>query len=226
MNNFILCACDTDSIFFKKEDESPFTEEEMKALNDSLNQCFGENISWEPNGYFHALITLKAKNYVMFDGKTIKYKGSALKSSTMEPAIKQFLKDIIDAILDSNTDYLSIYNKYVKEIDNIQDIRRWASKKTISKKVLESTRTNETKLIEALQGTDFQEGDKVYVYFDTNSNLKLIQNFNNDYNKDVFYKKLYNAALRFQTIMDAKRLFLNYSLKRNKKILQEVLNNG
>lgn len=223
MNNFILTACDTDSLFFKKTNEDIFTKEEQERLNESLNSIFEEHIKWEPNGLYTKMVTLKAKNYILYDGKKVKYKGSSLKSSTLEIALKEFLQEIIQSILNDQTNYVEIYNKYIKEINNIQDIKRWASKKTISEKTLTSERANETKIMDAIKDSDYREGDKVYVYFKSDGSLSLIERFDGDYDKDAFYKKLYNTALRFETIMNCKELFLNYSLKRNKIKLEEVL---
>lgn len=225
MNNhdFILINADTDSIMVCKKDNSIFTEEERVTLLKELNGLSPKGLNWDDDGYYETVIILKAKNYILYDGKKVKYKGSSLKSSTLEIALKEFLQEIIQSILNDQTNYVEIYNKYIKEINNIQDIKRWASKKTISEKTLTSERANETKIMDAIKDSDYREGDKVYVYFKSDGSLSLIERFDGDYDKDAFYKKLYNTALRFETIMDCKELFLNYSLKRNKIKLEEVL---
>lgn len=226
MNNhdFILINADTDSIMVCKKDNSVFTKEERVSLLKELNELSPKGLNWDDDGYYETTIILKAKNYILYDGKKIKYKGSSLKSSTLELALKDFLHEIIDAILNDETNYVEIYNKYVKEINNIQDIKRWASKKTISEKTISSERANETKIMDAIEGSDYREGDRVYVYFKEDGTLNLIERFDGQYDKSVFYKKLYNTTLRFETIMNCKELFLNYSLKRNKIKLEELLN--
>lgn len=225
MNNhdFVLINADTDSIMVCKRDSSIFTKEERISLLKELNSLSPKGLNWDDDGYYETAIILKAKNYILYDGQTIKYKGSSLKSSTLEPALKDFLHEIIDAIISNENNFTEIYNKYVKEIDNIQDIKRWASKKTISEKTLNSPRANETKIMDAIEGSDYVEGDRVYVYFKPDGTLNLIEKFDGQYDKTVFLKKLYNTSLRFETIMNCNELFLNYSLKRNKIKFEEII---
>lgn len=122
---------------------------------------------------------------------------------------------------DQKNKLISIYSEYVKEIKNVTDIKRWASKKTVTSKVLTSERTNELNVKNALEGTDYAEGDKVYMYYDINDKLKLVEQFNNDYSKVRLLKKLFETSKLFDTILD-KSLFVNYSLKRNNKALEEL----
>lgn len=224
MYNFLLVNCDTDSITVCKQDMTEFSKEEQENLLNELNSQFDELINFSDDGYFKRFIVLRAKNYIMDNGKKIKYKGSSLKSSTLELALKEFLQDIINAILNDQTNYTDIYNKYVKEIENVIDIKRWCSKKTISEKTLKSERANESKLRDALEGTEYVEGDKPFVYFKSDDSLSLMEKFDGDYHKDRLYKKLYNCTDRFSEILPVDELFLNYSLKRNKKVLVELLN--
>lgn len=223
--NFILVNADTDSISFCKSDQTEFTEEEQESLIAEINSLLPEKIKFENDGIFKKVICLKAKNYILYDGKKIKTKGSALKSSTLEPALKKFILEIVDSLLSDkdNQHLIDIYNKYIKIACSITDIRPWCSKKTITTKTLESERTNEDKIRKAIENTEYVEGDKIYVYFDEEENLKLVEHFDGKYNKDVFLKKLHNATSRFETILPVKELFLNYALKRNKNALNELL---
>lgn len=217
-----LVNADTDSISFSKGDESHFTKEERTEALVALNALFPEKINFEDDGYYKTLIVVKAKNYIMQteDGQ-IKYKGSAIKATNKEPALKQFIKDIIESIFNGKQNYVEIYNTYVKEILKIEDIKRWASKKTITSKVLENTRTNEAKVRDAIAGSEYAEGDKIYTYYNGADELKLAEHFDGDYNKDKLFDKLHKTALTFETIID-KSIFLNYKLKRNKKLLDEL----
>jgi hypothetical protein len=217
-----VTACDTDSIFFKKYDGSFFTKEERAKLLSELNNLMPEKIRWELNGCFQKIITLAAKNYVMVsECGAIKYKGSALKSSKTEPALKEFIHKIIDTILEEKHEYLKIYEEYVNEILNIKDITRWASKKTLTSTTYESERANETKIINAIEGTEYKEGDRIYVYFDLEGNLKLVENFNNDHDIPRLLKKLHSTSKVFDAIIP-KGTFLNYSLKKNQELLNEI----
>lgn len=223
LNNFTIVACDTDSLFFTKPNNEEFTIEEAEKLRKKLNSLCPEMIEWDENGYFKTQICLKAKNYVLYDGKKIKYKGSALKSSQLEIALREFLEKIIDAIIFEKYNYKEIYDTYVREILEMNDIKRWASKKTISEKTLQSERTNEARIRQAIEGTEYKEGDKVWVYFMEDGNLNIVERFDGNYDKKVMLKKLYNTAKRFEPIMDISQHFLNYSLKRNQSMLESFI---
>ena len=228
-NNFTLINCDTDSILFSKPDETPFTEEEQKYYLKSLNSVFPPGISWEHDGFFTKVIVAKAKNYILFDGKKQKIKGSALKASTKEPALKEFIKATIDSMLYDRNDFKELYDKYVREIMAISDIKRWASRKTISEKILTSTRKNETKVMDAMEGEEYSPGDRRYFFFlpapegSKENALEIIENFKGIYSHDRLLKKLHDTSKIFSTILPVKDLFINYSLKKNKALLEALL---
>lgn len=227
--DYILINCDTDSITIAKKDQSELSEQERKDILDKINSLYPDRIRFEDDGYFDTVIVFKAKNYVLFDGKKVKSKGSAIKATTKEPALQNFIKEIINVMLfmknpeDINHNCQDTYLQYVKEACNIEDIKRWSKRVTISSKTLESTRANETKVIDALEGTEFSEGDRVYLYFKPDDSLGLANNFDGSYNVDKMLKKVYDTVCVFETILPIKELFLNYSLKKNKKLLQELL---
>jgi hypothetical protein len=221
-HNFQISNCDTDSISFCKEDGSYFSPEERKLLVTEINSLSPELMKWADDGYYKKVIILKAKNYILQkeDGK-ITYKGSSLKDQKTELALKEFKYEIIGTILDEKFDYVTIYNKYVKEILNLTDIKRWASKKTLSETTYTSQRTNETKIIDCIKGTDYKQNDRIWVYFDVDSNLKLVENYNNDHDIMTLVKKLFTTAKVFVNILP-KDTFINYSLKKNQALLQEL----
>jgi hypothetical protein len=220
MHDFQLVNCDTDSIMINKGDSSFFTKEERIALLNEINSLFPDMIRWEDDGYFQKVIVLRAKNYIMkLEDGQIKYKGSAVKATTKEPRLQQFIKDVIDSMLEGRNDYIEIYNKYVKEIINVTDIKPWASKKTITSNVLNGTRTNETNVKEAIEGTDYAEGDKIYAFYDDQDKLTLVENFKGLYNKSRLFKKLYNTSELFENVL-SEGTFINYSLVRSRKLLE------
>jgi hypothetical protein len=114
-----------------------------------------------------------------------------------------------------------IYNKYVKEILNITDISRWASKKTVTSNVLNGTRKNETNVKDAIINTEYAEGDKIYTYFREDDTLGLAENFDGKYNKARLLEKLYKTALVFELVI-SKETFINYKLKRSQKLLENL----
>jgi len=224
-----IVNADTDSISFAKSNEGEFSEAECDELLADLNAQYPEKIKFEDDGLFKRVCVLKAKNYILYDGKKIKIKGSALKATTKSPALKEFINKIIEYMIHTpgmqQEDILGIYTSYVKEISNIQEIKRWAARKTISDKVLNSERTNESKLRDAIEGTEIVEGDRCYVYYTPENELKLVQDFDGNYNKDRLYQNLYDTAWVFESVLDCEMLFTNYKLKKNKKLLEEILTN-
>lgn len=217
---FKIVNADTDSISFTKENEDIFNENEQRALVDELNSLFPKTIKFEDDGLYNCVIVFKAKNYVLFDGKKIKTKGSAIKATTKEPALREFINKIIGSIIDNRNNYSFIYKDYVKEAYNITDIKRWVTRKTISEKTLNPQRTNEEKILNIIKDTDYKEGDRIYCYFKSDGSLALAENFDGDYDKDKMLEKLYKTAEIFDTVLPMDN-FKNYKLKRNKKELME-----
>jgi len=220
--DFDIVNADTDSITVCRKNQKYIVEQERVELLTDLNNQFPDKISWEDDGYYETIIVSKAKNYVLWDGKKLKIKGSSLRDPKKELALQEFIQRIIQTIIDKKYDYLNIYEEYVKEIAKISDIKRWVSKKTITDKVLEGDRLNETKVKDAIEGSEYREGDKIYVYYDKEDKLKLVEHFDGNYRVDRLLKKLYMTSVIFENIID-KSIFTNYSLKRNQEKLKELI---
>lgn len=223
--DFKVVGCDTDSIMFCKPNGQPFDDDEQEMLLNELNSLYPKNIHFEHDGYFPCVIVLKAKNYITFDGVKTKVKGSGLRDQKKELALREFCDKIIDGIINnkSEEDFKSIYLSYLKEAANIKDIKRWASKKTITDKVFSSERTNELQIRNAVAGSEYQIADKVYLFYDGDDRLRLIENYEGPYNKERVFEKLFKTAQIFGNVLPVKTLFWNFSLKRNQKILDKVL---
>ena len=225
MNKFDFVFVDTDSITFCKPGGLTFSNEEQTKLQDSLNSLFPKQIHWEKNFYAQKVLVLKTKNYVILDPtakKPLKIKGSALKASTKEPALKEFIKEMIDSMLYDKNNYSEIYFRYAREILDVKDMKRWASRKTITQAVLTSPRTNETKVLAALDGSEYVEGDRVFMFFKEDQSLSLLERFDGDYCKKTLLKKLFNTSLIFGNVLDVKTIFPNLTLKKNGGLLNEV----
>jgi len=226
-HNFTIVNTDTDSISFCKQDMSSYSEDEIKSLLNDINSILPEKIKMDDDGYYETVIVIKTKNYVLYDGKKVKIKGSALKASTKEPALKEYINKCIDIILhtrdieDIKTKMIETYETYVHEIMTLTDIKRWSSRKTISEKTINSTRSNEIKIMNAIKDIEWSEGDRVYVYYDKQEQLKLIQNWVNDHDRVRLLGKLFDTSLVFETILPIKEMFIKYELKKNKHFLLE-----
>lgn len=213
---------DTDSISFCKSDQSFISEQERLELLKELNSLYPSNIHFEDDGFYIKQLIFKAKNYAMWDGKKLKIKGASLKASSLEPALREFINRIVDTILNEKTNFTQIYNEYVREIDNIKDISRWCTRKTLTEKTYNSERSNEEKIRDAIEDTEYLEGDRIYCFYLPNEELCLKENFKGEYHKDRLLEKLFKTAGRFATILNT-GFFKNYKLKRNKKELEQVL---
>lgn len=219
---FSLTNYDTDAIMVNKPNGSSFTKDERHGLLNELNNMFPDKIRFEDNGYYPRVICVKAKNYIMqLEDGTIKYKGSAIKATTKQLALREFIKEIIQEMLDGTCCYEMVYMKYVKEILNITDITRWTSKKTVTSVVLNGTRKNETKVKDAIQGTEYTEGDKIQTYFREDGTLGLAENFDGCYDKFKLLESLYKTACGFSTVIP-KETFVNFKLKRSQKLLENL----
>lgn len=218
-HNFLLANGDTDSIMFKKLDGKAFSENEQSALLNELNKLMPDLIKWENDKAYKRCLVVKAKNYVLFDGKTRTTKGSALKASMKEPALKEFINEVIMLCLtDRQSHIFTAYNRYAQEIMNLTDISRWCKKVTVTKAVLEPDRTTERRILEAIQEIDYSEGDKVFIFFKTPEEYCVQEKFNGVYSKVKLLGKLFNTLEIFSTVIDID-LFPNYSLKRNAKLI-------
>lgn len=225
-NGYQLVNADTDSISITRNGEE-ITKEEQEYILSSINNLYPEKIRFEDDGYFSSVLVIKAKNYVLkTQDNILKIKGSALKATMKESALKKFIKDIIVYLLDEKQDQLlDLYHTYIKEIYNLTSIDDWSSRKTITDKILNPERTNEQKVFDAIEDEeDLQEGDKIHVYFDVNNNLKLASKWDNDHNPDKLLAKLYATLKIFHTVINMD-IFPKYHLKNHdvKVKLAEVL---
>lgn len=224
--NYNIPNGDTDSIMICRPDMSFISKEDREKILRDVNALFPERIHFEDDGYYTSVLIIKAKNYVLKseDGK-IKIKGSALKATMKEPALQTFIKEVVDLLLENKTEeVVSLYHKYVQDILNLKDITPWALKKTVTSKVINAERTNEQKVLDAIneEDEDFQEGDKVFLYFTTEGSLKLASNWSNDHCPYKLIEKLWKTAQVFSNIID-KELFVKYHLKTKRKLLSELV---
>ena len=204
------------------KDQSIFSKKEIDNLLEEINKLSPDKILWENDGLYDVVVTIRAKNYILRQGDSIKVKGSGLKKSTSEKAIKEYFKEFINCLVyDKHEELVPLYNKYIKEAMNVQDMSRWVTRKTITSKVLEGTRTNETKVVDAIEGTDYKEGDRVYTFYRPDESLCLLENFDGEYDRMKLVKKIHTATKTFSTVIDI-GLFTNYSLKKNKEALDKL----
>jgi DNA polymerase I len=217
---FTVPKGDTDSItIWDRGDRIP----EIETIITELNNTLPEQINFELDAEYDSIVVFKAKNYAYREGEKISTKGSAIKASTKCPALKEFIKKVLDLMLYNKPidEIVSLYNQYVIEIDNITDMKRWSARKTYSSTMEESERTNETKVMDALEGSDYREGDRFFCFYLPDDSLCLVENFKGEYNKTRLLKNLFNTIEIFDTVIPMDK-FKNYALKKNANDLEEL----
>lgn len=192
----------------------------IDKIIENLNDTLPEQINFELDAEYDSIVVVKAKNYAYREGEKISTKGSGLKGSTKSPALKEYTKKLLESMLygKPNSEIVELYTQYVHEICDIKDMKRWAVRKTYSEKLETSERTNETKVLEALAGSDYREGDRFWTFYLPDDSLCLVENFKGEYNRKRLLKNLYDTTMIFDTVLPAE-LFINYSLKKNECLL-------
>lgn len=223
---FTIVNCDTDSISYADPKNSLQDAEVRNSLLSDLNSLYPSRIRFEDDGFYNTVIVFKAKNYAMWDGKKLKTKGSALKDAKKEVALKSMQQEIIWAIIEDKTnEYLvEIYNKYIKKVrDGIskEEIKDWCSKKTLTEKVWSSERANESKIKDAIDGTEYKESDKIWTYFRPDGSLGLMEKYNFDYDKSKMLEKVFKSVNIFENVLP-EDIFINYKLKKNVDKLETI----
>lgn len=243
-HDWILVNIDTDALSFAKKDGSPWSDEEYNMINKEINEIMYSE--WEDDGLFDQFLVVKAKNYVMKEkgSEKYKYKGSSLTDQKKEPALVQQLQDMIADILENGSKDISIiYDNYIKEVCNIKDIERWVVKKNVSASVLNPERANEQKVLDAIGDKIVQEGDKIYVFSDIdgekqkiekgkpvflksgkpsmvpNRILRMSEDFTGSYDLLHYLERVYKTSEILETVIDMNQL-TKYS-KSKLKLLEE-----
>ncbi len=215
---FQVAQIDTDGFIFNGADLN-----HKEKLLDELNTLIPNGVEFEADDPLKCVVMVKAKNYAKldFDDK-VTIKGSAFKSSSKEPALKEMCAEILKSLLGLNKiEPFKIYHQYVKETKKITDISRWCSKKTVTPAVLNSERTQEKRIRNAIKDSGFSIGDKFYIYFKSSEEMKTIDDFDGQYDFDKYLEKVHKALKPFNTVLNMDD-FPNYKLKRNKPLLEAV----
>lgn len=236
-NGHTMVNADTDSISFV-----PSGGLTMGDCLQQINATSPDKIVWENDGIYDAVIVVKAKNYLLKQGDKVIIKGSALKATMKETALRDFLEAGLKLLVEKDFSGLEeMYMDYVDQIKYLKDITPWAFKKTVTESVLQQTTTQQVKVFNAIQGVHYQEGDKFRMFYKTDDELCLVDNFDGEFEANRLYQKLYDTLSIFEPILHVhygtyqhtiksskkvvdkpewKRVFLNYSLKGNKKALE------
>jgi len=205
---------------------------------------------WEDDGYYHTIVVIAAKNYVLYDSEKgkLEFRGNSLIDQKKEPALKEMLETLCkDMIYDGGFNLLDIYSRYIREAKNPKDIKRWAQKKTLSKSILEckksqDVRPNEMNIWQAVKDKQLQEGDKFYVYpaiFEREvltktlkngkikereilvTGLKCVEDWDNDHDSNKLVSRVVDTMNILANVVDMEK-FIDYSLVKNKELLRDL----
>lgn len=214
---FAIANADTDSFSYTGGDD-------FEAEIEELNALYPDMIRWEDDGVYDSVLVVKAKNYALRSGGKTKIKGSGLKASMKESALRDFMNQTIQNLLDGN--YSKVLDSYIAICHNcisITDITPWAFKKTVTKSVLQPKRTNEQRVLDALKGKNIQEGDKVYLFYKSETELACVEDFNGEYDTIRLLGKIYKTLKIFETVLDLKQFPKYYTKKGYAMLTQPCL---
>lgn len=236
---YTLVNADTDSISFV-----PAPGVTMGDCLQEINGLCPDMIKWEDDGVYDAVIVVKAKNYLLKSGDKVTIKGSALKATMKETALRDFLERGLDLLISKDFSGLEeMYLDYVDQIKYLKYIEPWAFKKTVTESVLNQTTPQQVKVYNALQGTHYREGDKFRMFYKSDDELCLVDRFDGTYEPRRLYQKLYDTLSIFEPILQAhygnyehtikssgkviikpewKRIYKNFGLKSNAKFLEAL----
>lgn len=230
-HNFQITNADTDSISFCKPDQSEWSKKEQDKLLAEINKYTENGVFWDHDGVMEKFIIVAAKNYIMCtreDGGElkVKIKGSGLKATKKEPRLKQFMKDVIQYIVDDKLDKIdSLYMECaadILKIDKDTDLRQYAFKATVTKKVIDPGTPFNTKIRDAMldAGRYLTEGDKQYLIFKNDKSLALYDVISHtDIDTMTLLRKLFDTMKTFRKILPMDK-YPNLTLKRNQKRLE------
>jgi DNA polymerase elongation subunit (family B) len=108
---------DTDGIYFKPP-ESCTSEESEQELVQRLSQKLPEGIEVDLDGRYLAMFAYKSKNYALQEyGGRIIIKGSGLRSRGVEPYVREFMRDVIERLLNGTADTVErLFDTYVARL--------------------------------------------------------------------------------------------------------------
>ncbi len=241
---FILTGADTDSIAFCYPDGRDIGKPDRERILKEINSMFPDKIRFEDDGYYDTVIVVKAKNYLLKQGDKITIKGSALKATMKETALKDFLEKSLKLLMENKVEDLEeLYMDYVDQIKYLKDIKPWCSKKTITESVLTQSTPAQAKVYRAIEGLPVQEGDKIRVFFKSNEEICLEENFDGTFESGRLYEKLFKTVKVFEPIFEKiygydekiikktgevkkipawKKVYPNFKLKGNQILLEEL----
>jgi DNA polymerase elongation subunit (family B) len=250
-HNYRISNVDTDSVSICNYKENEITKEQQDQLIDEINGLLPDMIEYEDDGYFDNVLIIKAKNYVLYDGKKMKYKGSSLIDSKKSIVLRELLNLLIDDIMfNGSTLLVDIYHEHIRAVRDCEDVFKWCTKKSISAKVLNPERANESKVLDAVKHLNPREGDKYHLFniidgekpemkkgepviLKKTGQVKMVPNrilkvyeegMSMDdfvFDKQHYYERVYKTVAILENVVDMDQ-FVKYHLKSNIGKVEEL----
>lgn len=211
---------DTDGIYFQYEPG-----DDIESIPHILDLPKG--IAVDIDTEYTAMLSVKAKNYVLIakDGE-IKYHGNSLRSRRDEVLFKEFIRELVNCFRINEPDLIeTIYKQFQESIIN-KDItpEEIARRERISDKTMNSPL--KAKLKDAVDQTDLEEGEYIYVYQASDSTYKPIEMYNNDEDTFHYLERLYKVGQRFQELWEQMGISLPRMPKKVFKTIMGVKNDS
>ncbi len=177
--NCTILEADTDGIYLS----SPDYFEQPLILLEAVSTVMPEGVELEFNGSYKSMFSYKAKNYALFDGETVIIRGSALRSRSMEPFLKELTDRLIHYLLGASTkdpnlliaEFRSAIEEKKMPVEKLAKGERLSQNPEIYLKMLEAKKTPRRASLEvALKMQPIPKmGDKVN-YFITQGEKKRL----------------------------------------------------
>jgi DNA polymerase I len=194
-----LIEIDTDGVYFIPP-ETIEGEQAERAYVEQIGATLPQGIRLAFDGRYQAMVSLKTKNYVLYDydGKKT-FKGASLRSRADEPYGREFLAKAIDLLLERRLQ--EIGDLYAQTLDDILHRRIPIEKLARRERVTEKTFTSSSKQRSRELARDVAIGEYMQVYERANGKLGLLQEYEangQDVNTTYYMDKLYKFACRLR----------------------------
>lgn len=165
---------DTDGIYFRPPDGCE-TEGAELELVERISQGLPEGIDVELDGRYRSMFAYKTKNYALQDyaGRII-IKGSALRSRSLEPYLREFMRDVVESLLAGRGEIAGrFFDQYVARLRSHTPDAAWVARsetlnespESYKEKVRSGKRNRSAAFEIALaSGRPFRAGDRVSYY--------------------------------------------------------------
>jgi DNA polymerase, archaea type len=193
-----VIEADTDGAYFVAPNGAP------EAVVASLGQTLGDSLNLVAEERYPAMLSLKAKNYVLKRGSgDLIMRGSAVRSNRDEPFGRTLVHAIAALLIEGRDGEIA---ELVREtVDKIQDRKltpdEFSRRESITSKTFNSPGNRRLATVLAERGLTV--GDKVRVYQRTGGELALLEDYAADEDRDYLLRRVADFVARFGDLVPA-----------------------